>query len=344
MPKIAPSRACSARVAPPLQISNGRILPPSFYLESFQGQVSHESLDGLFYDSWSLKTCLSANRNAKPAWKSKPQRSQSLNLRTADAQGVWRKTRMKFAEGDEDPDSSNERIVQLGKTLRTLSAHLPSIFVHALPQEITSPNMTLQLFPSTHPRIPVIKGRMSCTAALWTAPVAWGSVPIVGNVRIIITSKRMVKESSSSSESASINPAGHNKLIVRWRTEGIHDVTSSSRRTEGDAMKDRNRGSDGDSALSHSSAGTNRGLSALLGGDAPIFQLRNEEQFTGLFVFSFDENGRISNLTIEHAEDSNYREQPARMVSLTDWLLGKPDIGVNNAPSPAMSVAPCRKG
>lgn len=226
--------------------------------------------------------------------------------------------------------------------LRTLSAHLPSIFVHALPQEITSPDMTLHLFPSTHPRLPIMKGRVPCTAALWTAPVAWGSVPIVGNVRIMIISERMVRDSCSS-DSTPANSTGHDKLIVRWRTEGIHDVTTSSRSTGGSGFKDSTK-SLGDSAISHSSAGTNRGLSALLGGDAPIFQLRKEEQFTGLFIFSFDEEGRISNLMIEHAEDSNYREQPTRMVSLTGWLLGKTDMGVNNAPSPAMSVALHHKG
>ncbi|KAI5288253.1 hypothetical protein KEM54_005351 [Ascosphaera aggregata] len=174
--------------------------------------------------------------------------------------------------------------------------------------------------------------------ALWTAPVAWGSVPIVGNVRIVIISERMVKKTSPS-DSTPTTSAGHNRLVVRWKTEGANDGILPSDKTG----KGASQAAEGDSALSRSEAGTNRGLSALLGGDAPIFQLRKEEHFMGLFIFSFDDEGQILDLKIEHAEDNDYRERPTGVSSLTDWLFGNTGMGVNHSPSPAMSVAIRRK-
>ncbi|KAI5293473.1 hypothetical protein KEM52_005498 [Ascosphaera acerosa] len=238
-------------------------------------------------------------------------------------------------EGKEDRD--NDRLVSLGKTLRLLSAHLPAIFVHALPQEIMAPDMTLHLFPSTHPRLPAVKGRMPCTAALWTAPVAWGSVPIVGNVRIMTISEKMVKNAAVSD-----SPAKNSRLIVRWTTVTDGGPGRSAPPQPGSSENQSQRSAaHHDHAASHSVAGSNRGLSSLLGGDAPMFQLRKEEAFAGIFVFSFDEHGRISDLKIEHAEENDHRERPSNGVtSLADWLLGIPPTasigGVNHAPNPAM--------
>lgn len=55
-----------------------------------------------------------------------------------------------------------------------------------------------------------------------------------------------------------------------------------------------------------------------LGGDA-----RDDEEFTGLFIFEFDEEGRIITHTIEHVEESGNWERTSRVVSVTDWLLGR---------------------
>ena len=50
---------------------------------------------------------------------------------------------------------------------------------------------------------------------------------------------------------------------------------------------------------------------------------RQEEEFCGLFIFEFDEEGRIMTHTIEHAEESGGAEKASRVVNLTDWLIGR---------------------
>jgi hypothetical protein len=46
--------------------------------------------------------------------------------------------------------------------------------------------------------------------------------------------------------------------------------------------------------------------------------------FTGLFIFDFDNEGKILSHTIEHAQEGGNWEQGvgAKFVGLTDWLLG----------------------
>src|SRR5213592_1151887 len=96
---------------------------------------------------------------------------------------------------------------------------MPTLLQTPLPQEILSPHITLHLFPSTHPHLPTVSGRVAYIAALWTAPMAWGRVPIVGNVKLNILSERMVKSSLHASP-ASSNNNNAEKLIVRWKTCG----------------------------------------------------------------------------------------------------------------------------
>ena len=55
-----------------------------------------------------------------------------------------------------------------------------------------------------------------------------------------------------------------------------------------------------------------------LGGD-----VRDDEEFCGLFIFEFDEEGRIVTHTIEHAEEGGSWDRASRVVSVTDWLLGR---------------------
>ena len=75
--------------------------------------------------------------------------------------------------------------------LRILQERLPTLLQTPLPQEILSPNISLHLFPSTHPYLPVVSGRVAYIAALWTSPIAWNRVPIFGNVKLVILSERM---------------------------------------------------------------------------------------------------------------------------------------------------------
>lgn len=50
----------------------------------------------------------------------------------------------------------------------------------------------------------------------------------------------------------------------------------------------------------------------------------NGREFTGLFIFEFDGEGKILSHTIEHVEEGGQWERGvgAKVVGLTDWLLG----------------------
>ncbi|THC96115.1 hypothetical protein EYZ11_004389 [Aspergillus tanneri] len=221
-----------------------------------------------------------------------------------------------------DHKPPDERILKLGKTLRILSPLLPTLLVNPLPSKILSPSITLHLFPSTHPHLPTVKGRTLYRAALWTVPVAWSSLPLVGNVKLQILSERMVRSGAVlDPDPCADNDCGDERLVVRWRTEHRHKHTSTLNHQERRQEQQQEEKAPRDHTSSKS--GINKGLSVLLGGDAPIFQLSKEEQFTGLFIFSFDEEGRILSHTIEHADNATGWDRTAKFVTLTDWLIGK---------------------
>ncbi|KAL4868239.1 hypothetical protein BDV12DRAFT_170013 [Aspergillus spectabilis] len=242
-----------------------------------------------------------------------------------------------------DHKPPNERTLKLGKTLRILSPLLPTILVNPLPPHILSPSVALHLFPSTHPHLPTVKGRTLYRAALWAVPVAWSSVPLVGNVKLQILGERIVRAGTVldphlNADGNGNGDCGDERLVVRWRTERTHSTHASSSPLA----------SSGSTAISSqpnttttvnngsSSSGTNKGLSVLLGGDAPIFKLSSDDQFTGLFIFSFDEEGRVITQTIEHAEDASGWERTAKFVTLTDWLIGKARGSLDPSPAPGL--------
>ena len=188
--------------------------------------------------------------------------------------------------------------------IRVLQTRMPSVLASPLPQEILSPHISLHLFPSTHPHLPTVSGRVAYHAALWTSPVAWGRMPIVGNVKLIVMSERIVKNGASSSLSITSDhrtSVGNERLIVRWKTCG---------KTKGKGMGAFYRGIGASEQVDK--------ITEWLGGDA-----RDDEEFCGLFIFEFDEEGRIITHTIEHAEESGNLEKTSRVVSVTDWLLGR---------------------
>ncbi|KAL6720227.1 hypothetical protein ACLMJK_002148 [Lecanora helva] len=200
------------------------------------------------------------------------------------------------------PDSPpDERTLKLGKTLRILQTRLPTLLASPLPQEILSPHISLHLFPSTHPHLPTVSGRVAYHAALWTAPMAWGRVPIVGNVKLIILSDRVVKNGFDALRSHSSTSVGNERLIVRWKTCG---------KTKGKGMGALYRGIGASEQVDK--------ITEWLGGDA-----RDDEEFCGLFIFEFDEEGRISCHTIEHVDQGGNWDKTSRVVTLTDWLLGR---------------------
>ncbi|KAI1826884.1 hypothetical protein F4861DRAFT_19451 [Xylaria intraflava] len=195
----------------------------------------------------------------------------------------------------------NDRKVKLGKTLRILQERLPTLLQSPLPQEILSPNISLHLFPSTHPYLPTVSGRVAYIAALWTSPIAWNRVPIVGNVRLEILSERMVSQPVHFSPR---RPGAYGEqLVVKWRT-----ASSST------------NGQNGSAKLSLTEQGE-QNLDAHLRGSQTVSE---KKAFTGLFVFEFDKDGRIISHTIEHVDEHGEWEKGvgARVVGLTDWLLG----------------------
>jgi hypothetical protein len=193
------------------------------------------------------------------------------------------------------------------EAIRVLHESLPTLLVFPLPQEILSPHISLHLFPSTHPHLPTVSGKIAYTAALWTAPVAWGRVPVVGNVKLKILSERMVKNGCAST------PAHlrSEKLIVKWETCGksengqVSDVVAKIR--------------------------------SIVAGSR-----RADEEFTGLFLFEFDEEGRIINHTIEHTDEGRHWEKTAKVISVTDWLLGRA-WGRREEGSPSLAFARCER-
>lgn len=146
--------------------------------------------------------------------------------------------------------------------------------------------------------------------------MAWGCVPVVGNVKLEILSEKIVRSgfiTAPSHVEQQCDGLGEEKLVVRWRTEkkrNGNDDTAQQSTTSGSSAVEN--------------GGINRGLSTLLGGDRPLFgKDAGSDGFTGLFIFSFDSEGRIVNHTIEHADEAGGFDKTSKMVTLTDWLLGK---------------------
>ncbi|KAJ2979197.1 hypothetical protein NUW58_g7264 [Xylaria curta] len=189
-------------------------------------------------------------------------------------------------------------IQQGGVHLRSDVSRRNSINIAPYPQEILSPNISLHLFPSTHPYLPTVSGRVAYIAALWTSPIAWNRVPIIGNVRLEILSERMVSQPLHFSPR---RPGAYGEqLVVKWRT-----ASSSSGE---------------DTQLSLAERGEQNFNAHLRGSQA----VGEKKAFTGLFVFEFDKDGRVISHTIEHVDEHGEWEKGvgARVVGLTDWLLG----------------------
>ena len=167
--------------------------------------------------------------------------------------------------------------------------------------------------------------------------MAWGRVPIVGNVKLEILSERMVKGPSVLSRSGN---GGDERLIVRWRTIGksrAKDITasetSSTSSTNGQVQQQQEQQQQQQQQpidkiirfLSSSSRGSKQ-TDHVKDNQPLTAPAAEDEEFTGLFIFTFDEEGRILSHTIEHVEedgsDLNNNWDKMKVVSVTDWLLG----------------------
>lgn len=158
----------------------------------------------------------------------------------------------------------------------------------------------------------MVSGRVAYIAALWTSPIAWNRVPLIGNVRLEVVTARMVQQPPVSSAPRRAGAVGES-LLVRWRTIGkssnwgLPFVYSGTGRR--DAAQNKQE--------AYFTAAEPRGLTGRAGADAG-------NEFTGLFIFEFDGEGRILSHTIEHVQEGGQWEQGvgAKVVGLTDWLLG----------------------
>lgn len=171
--------------------------------------------------------------------------------------------------------------------------------------------------------------------------MAWGCVPLVGNVKLHILSEKIVRTgfiAEPQPDDGSRGNLGEEKLVVRWETEKRGNGTTSSSSAAAS--------SSADAGNAGSTAGINRGLSKLLGGDTPIFNLHKGDQFSGMFIFTFDSEGRIATHTIEHADESSGTDKTSRVVTLTDWLLGRAKWRQKEEemiPGLAMNLRACRE-
>lgn len=118
--------------------------------------------------------------------------------------------------------------------------------------------------------------------------MAWGHMPVVGDVKLKILTERMLKNGTHAS-----SDTGRERLMVKWETcgkseqdngpvsEAVEKITSIIRRSR-----------------------------------------ETDDKFSGLFLFEFDEQGRIVKHTIEHVEENGQWDKTAKVISVTDWLLG----------------------
>ncbi|KAK2591130.1 hypothetical protein QQS21_011193 [Conoideocrella luteorostrata] len=214
-------------------------------------------------------------------------------------QTYFGRTEQKWTGDTDKKDAKDPNKAKLGKTLRILQERLPTLLQSPLPQDILAPNISLLLFPTTHPHLPAVSGKVAYNAALWTSPIAWNRVPIIGNVKLEILAERMTSEPLTFlPRRAGAMPE---QLVVRW---------CEKRRLNGDLPE---------------TGGIARALWRGRGVDP-------NKAFTGLFIFDFDAEGRVLTHTIEQAQEGGNWERGmgAKFVGLTDWLLGGMKNGNDN--------------
>ncbi|TGZ77768.1 hypothetical protein EX30DRAFT_366483 [Ascodesmis nigricans] len=182
---------------------------------------------------------------------------------------------------DPDHEPPDERTIQLGRTIRTLQTRMPTLLHSPLPTSILSPHISLQLFPSTHPDLPIVRGRVAYIAALWTSPVAWGHLP-GSSTHLEVLSERMLPDE---------------RLKIRWRalpgrsSENNDSSTSTSGGGEEERAKEIHMGT--------TTAG--------------------DKSFQGIFIFEFDEYGRVVRHVIENAEEDE--SHVGGVITVTEWLM-----------------------
>lgn len=201
----------------------------------------------------------------------------------------------------------------LTPAISILKERLPTILQQPLPSEILSPNISLHLFPTTHPHLPVANGKAAYKAALWTSPIAWNRLPVIGNVGIEVQRIRL-QPGPLPFAPARVGSLDE-MMVVRWVTEP--------------------------STLPSEFL---RNLAARVSGGEGNGEDKLPKEFMGLFAFQFDEQGRILDHTIESAEHGRNwgKGVGSSVLSFTDRVLG--GIRQRGVPDPLPMPACWRKG
>ncbi|KAK6534310.1 hypothetical protein TWF281_005637 [Arthrobotrys megalospora] len=234
---------------------------------------------------------------------------------------------------EKDKDPVSERKLNLGKTIDILKDRLPTLLQSPLPSEILSPSITLQLFPSTHPHLPSVRGRMAYIAALWTSPVVWGRIPGI-KVRLEILSIKMIKGGiPTENEDDEMACVTGERMIVKWRA-------SSSPNGNGNGNGNGNK--DTQATTSSTTSNTPPNLKnvepkkedplSAVANSLPKFTITGD--FCGLFIFEFDDQGRIKTHIIEDVEEDRDEavQQHSKVITLTEWLLKKAKKSLEDKP------------
>ncbi|KAK6341032.1 hypothetical protein TWF696_009342 [Orbilia brochopaga] len=280
------------------------------------------------------------NRVPEAALRREAEVNESLIGSTLIADGFFLSSTTGSGGKEKDKDPVSERKLNLGKTIDILRENLPTLLQSPLPSEILSPSITLQLFPSTHPHLPSVRGRMAYIAALWTAPVVWGRIPGI-KVRLEILSVKMIKGGIPLDEVNGSGGGGGEQMIVKWRaspnghgeehmtttasgesapaTSSSPSLSTSSPPSSNTPVSPSHESAKGDPLSSVTSA-------------LPKFTINGD--FCGLFIFEFDERGRIKTHIIEDVEEQRdeAKQQHSKVITLTEWLLKKAKSSLEEKP------------
>ena len=166
---------------------------------------------------------------------------------------------------------------------------------------------------------------------------------MIGNVKLEILSERLYKNGSGGAVRGSSGSMRQERLVVRWKT-CRSDKTKATAAATGaasgagsiDKGLSRNQDAGGRSGQDVTSQYVNK----------DDVDNDDDQEFSGLFVFEFDEHGRILSHTIEHSQEGGSWDKMPRMINVTDWLLEKAwGKKPEEAPGLALGyceVKPCR--
>lgn len=137
-------------------------------------------------------------------------------------------------------------------------------------------------------------------------------------MKLVIESERLFKNGGTGGE----------RLIVRWRTcsgstDG-GDEAGTADRNLFDRIWSKIPGQTDGTANKPKQGPDTQALAWRIKSHSQPVSSNGSGIFVGLFIFEFDELGRLHTHTIEHAEEgSNWEKTTSKVISVTDWLLGR---------------------